>query len=103
MPGDTRTHVARMAKKQRRKIRKLGDLEAAQRKLWQAITAAEEVLMDEESDSTMVLKATHAISQATSTYARLIEVGEMEARLAELEQALEARKASATTYRSAYA
>ncbi|MCH8961710.1 MAG: radical SAM protein, partial [Bacteroidetes bacterium] len=72
--------------KKRRRIRKIGDLKDARRKLWQAITSAEEVLLDDQSDAVMVLKATHAITSASTAYARLVEAGELEARVSELER-----------------
>lgn len=87
---DTRPHKARAAKK-RRRIRKIGSIEDAQRKLWQAITAAEDVLLDDQSDSATVLKAAHAITSASTAYAKLMEVGELEARLTELEEAMQSK------------
>jgi len=87
MPADTKTHKARSAKK-RRRIRKMGDLTDARRKLWQAITSTEDVLLDPQTDAIMLLKAVHAITSASTAYAKLIEVGELEARLAELEKSL---------------
>lgn len=44
MPNDTKPHKAREAKR-RRRIRKIGSLTNARRKLWQAITSTEEVLV----------------------------------------------------------
>ncbi|GAB5518811.1 MAG: hypothetical protein RhofKO_10620 [Rhodothermales bacterium] len=85
--SETKPHKARAGKK-RRRIRKIGSIADAQRKLWQAITCAEDVLLDDESDSVTTLKAVHAITSASTAYAKLIEVGELEARLTELEEAL---------------
>lgn len=87
MPGDTKPHKARKAKK-RRRTRKTGDLSDLRRTLWQAIYQAEQVLLDADSDTATVLKCVHAISQAAGTYAKVVEVGELEARLAELEKSL---------------
>ena len=84
MPGNTRAHVARQAKK-RRRIRKIGDLTDARRKMWQAITSAEDVLMDPQTDDQLLLKAVHAMTQAVQAYAKLVEVGELEEQLSELE------------------
>jgi hypothetical protein len=66
-------------------------LDAARKKLWQAITTAEDVLLDNESDDIMTLKAVHAITQACTAYAKLVEASELEARLSELEQVMEQR------------
>jgi len=51
--------------------------------------AAETILDDaaEGRDGTTVLKAVHALTQATAAYARVTEAGELEARLAHLEAA----------------
>lgn len=93
MPGDTRPHKACLEKK-RRRIRKLGTLEDAQRKLWQAITNAEDVLLDDQVSNETCLKAVHAITQATTAYAKLVEAGELEARLAEIEKTIDERSHS---------
>jgi hypothetical protein len=90
MPGDTKPHKARRAKK-RRRIRKVGDLDAARKKLWQAITTAEDVLLGNADDDTMTLKAVHAMTQACTAYAKLVEASELEARLVELEQMMQNR------------
>jgi len=91
MPADTKTHKARSAKK-RRRTRKTGDLSDLRSTLWQALYQAEQVLLDADSDTVTVLKCVHAISQAAGTYAKVVEVGEMEARLSELERGLETRR-----------
>ncbi|OZC04029.1 hypothetical protein [Rubricoccus marinus] len=61
-------------------------------RLWRAVEAAEAVLMDsaERGNIDGVLRAVHALTQASGAYARLIETGELEARLAALEASLEA-------------
>jgi hypothetical protein len=78
---------ARLAKKQ---IRKAGDLPALIRTLWHAIVEAREILDTTESEDTK-LRAVHAIGQTAATYARLLEVGEHEARLVAVEEALRGR------------
>jgi hypothetical protein len=72
---------ARLAKKS---ARKPGDLRAIQRKLWGAVLHAEEV-MERAVEDEVRLRAIHALSQACGQYAKLLEVGELEARLAALE------------------
>ncbi len=74
-------HQARLAKK---RARKPGNLAALQRLLWRALLTAEEIL-DSATEADMQLRAIHAISQASGQYAKLLEVGELEARLAALE------------------
>ncbi len=62
---------------------KPGTLEDARALLWRALSRAGELL--EMEDPALSLKAVHAVSQGAAAYARIIEVGEMEARLAALE------------------
>ena len=88
---DTKPNKTRQAKR-RRRIRKMGTLTDARRKLWQAITSAEDVLLDDQSDSQMVLKAAHAITSASTAYAKLVEIGEIEARLEAVERLLQQRQ-----------
>jgi hypothetical protein len=75
----------RQAKK---RLRKPGNLIDLQRKLWRALCEAESVL-DGAEDAELKLKAVHAVSQGAGQYAKLLEVGELEARV----QALEAQTA----------
>lgn len=72
---------ARQAKKARR--RKTGTLEDARALLWRALTRGGELL--EEEDPALSLKAVHAVSQGVTAYARVVEVGELEARIAAIE------------------
>ncbi len=90
MPGDTRTHVARQAKK--RKL-KNGDIKDVQSVLWSAIIKLKEHL-ESDNDTAELCKLTHALSQSASTYIKSLEVGEYEARLSELEKHLALEKAA---------
>ena len=47
---------------------------------------AEEILMDDQSSQELQLKAVHVITRTSTTYAKLIEASEFEARLSELER-----------------
>ena len=73
---------ARQAKRRKRRG-KPGTLEDARALLWRALTRAGELL--EEEDPLLSLKAIHAVSQGAAAYARIVEVGELEARIAALE------------------
>ena len=73
-------HEARQAKKRKRKP---GNLQAVAGKLWAALEAAEELLG--EDDPHLRLKAVHAVSQVAGNYAKVYEVGELEARIQALE------------------
>jgi hypothetical protein len=94
MPGDTKPHKARAAKK-RRRVSKIGGLEDARAKLWQAITTAEDLLLEETADPSMTLRAVHAITQACAAYVKLVESSELEARVAELEAQVASRNSRA--------
>ena len=62
--------------------------------LWQALLEAQAVLeAASEDQAELKLKAVHAISQCGGQYARLLEVGELEARLAAVEQAMHGQAA----------
>ena len=76
--------AARQGKRKKRREQP-GTLEDARALLWRALTRAGELL--EEEDPVLSLKAVHAVSQGAAAYARIVEVGEMEARLAALEAA----------------
>ena len=83
--------AARQAKKRKRRG-KLGSIEDARVLLWKALQRAGELLdaetVDEAGMSTpdnhTALRAIHAISQGAAAYARIVEVGELEARLTAL-------------------
>ena len=78
-------HKARLAKRRRGKV---GDLAALVRVLWSALLDAEAVLRSTEGDNPeLCLKAVHAVSQCAGQYAKLLEIGEFEARIAALEAA----------------
>jgi len=87
--ANSNPHQARMAK---RRLRKSGDMSTLRKVLWQALIEAERVLLEAEDDE-MTLKAVHAISQASGQYSRLLEIGEFEARLAQVEAMLQGRTA----------
>ena len=76
-------HAARLAQ---RRAHKPGNLTDLLKVLWTAIKDAEALLYTAE-DPEFRLRCVHALSQAAGQYARLIEVGEFEARLKVLEEA----------------
>lgn len=92
--GGGNTSQTIKARQARRRRRKPGDLKAVLGKVWEALETAESDLQSALPDTR--LRAAHAIFQGSSVYARLLEVGEFEARLAllfERTQALEQRMA----------
>lgn len=82
---------ARLARKQARKAGTLRDVAGM---LWEALETAQGLLSD--SDTGTQLKAIHALSQTASSYARVYEVGELEARLEALEAAQAAQMGRAS-------
>ena len=86
-------HKARQALKLKQR-RKAGSLSDALLIQWRALKAAETAMYaaGKAGDRPGTLKAVHAITQASTAYAKLIEVGELEARLMELEKSLEQRR-----------
>jgi hypothetical protein len=81
-PKKPQTVSARMAKKKRQRT---GDLPALQRMVWIALLHAQDVL-EQAEESELRLKAIHALSQCAGQYAKLLEIGELEARVQALEQ-----------------
>jgi len=73
------------ARKARRKKTKKGTLEDVSRKVYAALERCEMLL--EDMDPTIQLKAAHGVFQGASAYAKVLEVGELEARLQALEAA----------------
>lgn len=102
MPGDTKPHVARQARKSSRRPRP-GTVKQLSAVLWRAITHLEEHMNSaaesEEVDTAELCKLTHALSQSASTYLKAVEVGELEARLEALEKTQ--AETSGETYRRA--
>jgi hypothetical protein len=76
-------YKARLAQ---RRPRKTGDLPMLTRVMWRAVLEAEEILANADEPE-LKLRAIHAIVQAGSGYAKLLEIGEWEGRLAALEAA----------------
>jgi hypothetical protein len=73
----------------RRRTHRAGDLPQLLKLVWQALVEAEAVLLAAEEPE-LTLKACHAIAQSAAIYARLLEAGELETRLAALEAQLRA-------------
>jgi hypothetical protein len=82
--ANTSQHKARLAK---RRAHKPGNLADLLKILWSAIRDAEQLLYAAE-DPELRLRCVHALSQSAGQYAKLLEIGELEARLAALEQAM---------------
>ena len=84
-------HNPFQARLEKRRRSKSGTLERAKTTLWKAIKEAETILLSEESEPELKLRCVHALSQAIGQYAKVTEVGELEARL----EALEAKQRAA--------
>jgi hypothetical protein len=81
-------YQARQARKRKRKPGTLQDLITV---LWNALLDAQQVLDECAGDPEQTLKAVHCVSQCAGQYAKLLEVGEFEARIAALEAAQKGR------------
>lgn len=92
MPGDTKPHIARLARGQRRRDDQAGTIDAVREKLWTAIERVE--TMTRSDDDALALKAVHALVQACGAFVKVVEVGELEARMADLEASALTAKAA---------
>jgi hypothetical protein len=85
-PVGNRNPVAgRLAQKARAKP---GDLADVQALLWAALDKAQGVMEASAQKDDMVLRAANCIGQLAMSYAKLLEIGETEARLQAVEAAL---------------
>ena len=89
-PKEPKTAPARQAKRAKARAAAVGTLADVRAKLWACIERVE--ALTEDTDNATVLRATHAMVQACGAYVKVVEVGELEGRLAELEKALEHRR-----------
>jgi hypothetical protein len=76
-------HIARQAKRAKHQPRSLQTLVAT---LWDALDEAAAIMQRAEGDE-VKLRAVHAVSQVGGQIGRLLEIGELEARLSAVEQA----------------
>jgi hypothetical protein len=90
MPGNTKPHLARLSK---RCAHKPGSLADICKILWTAIQDAEQLLYTAGDDADLRLRCLHALSQSCGQYSKLLEIGEIEARLSALEQQMTGRPA----------
>ena len=90
MPRNPHAHA--LAKRRGPNTGTLNDL---LRTMWQAVHEAKAVLVSAAArkDEEVTLKAVHAVIQAGSAYAKLLETSELETRLAAVEQAQRGRAA----------
>ena len=80
-------HKARLGKRLRGKS---GNLTDVQRMLWYSLKLAQGVL-DTAVEEDQILRAVHCVSQCAGQYAKLLEIGEFEARLAAIEATLQGK------------
>jgi hypothetical protein len=75
--------TALRARQGRREKAKPPNIQSAALIVWKALQTAQKIL--EDADATMQLKACHAVFQGAQAFAKLYEVGELEARMVALE------------------
>lgn len=90
-PKNPATHVARQAKKTKAQERAehAGTIDELRRVVWAAIERVDAIVQDENADSALTLKGTHALVQAAGAYVKITDAGEFEARLSAIEKKLE--------------
>lgn len=88
-PKTPNTAPARRAKAEKRKAASAGTLDDVRAKLWACIERVDGLVADTEAEATLVLKGTHALTQACAAYVKIVEAAELEARVAALEEAAE--------------
>jgi hypothetical protein len=67
--------------------RPAGDITRLRSAMWQAVVAAEAILLDPHAERADVLRAIHAAAQASAAYQRIIEGHELAERVEALERA----------------
>jgi hypothetical protein len=72
--------------------RKAGDLPALRIEMWYALLTAIDVMNDPDSSPELRLRCVHAISQIGGVYVNMLKIGDMEARMLKVEQALQLRR-----------
>jgi hypothetical protein len=77
-PNPTKARQAKKAKAKPPSVKEAGLI------VWQALEAAQAIL--EVPDPTLKLKACHCIFQGAQAFAKLLEIGELEARISQLER-----------------
>ena len=82
--ANSNPHQARLSK---RRAHKPGNLADVLKVLWTALHDAEQLMYAAEEPE-LRLRCIHAISQVSGQYSKLLEIGELEARLAVLEAAV---------------
>lgn len=75
-----------------RRIRQPGDAETLKKKLWQAVIAAEDLLLSGDATFSDQIRAVHALQQACTAYAKMLEVTDLAQRIEQLEARLEAQQ-----------
>ena len=76
-------------KTRRRRRGKPGSVEDARALLWEALKKAGDMLEAEDLTPDMTLRLLHGISQGAGSYARIVEVSDLAARIEALEAAQE--------------
>lgn len=81
-----------VGKKGPKRTRTAGSLDKLKKKVWQSISAAEEIVVDPDVDAATRLRGIHALVQASTAYARLIEFSEQSEHIGTLEEEVAALK-----------
>lgn len=77
-----------------RRVRKPGDVATLQRKLWQAVIAAEDLLLKDGVLFEEQIRAIHALTQAAQAYGNLLQKSDFAERMKAIEERLEQQQPS---------
>ncbi|GIW28192.1 MAG: hypothetical protein KatS3mg070_1555 [Meiothermus sp.] len=82
--------MATIAQVTRLRRRKPGDLKQLKAVLWNVLIEAESIALDRTLEAATRLKAIHGLSTAAGTYLKTLELADLEARLEQLEERVQA-------------
>jgi hypothetical protein len=80
-----------MARKRRRRRAKPGSLEQLTAVLWGIIIEYEALMNEEDCPSERALRCAHALAQLSSAYRGVVEVAQLDERIAALEAAMQGK------------
>lgn len=89
--ANSNPYKARAAKRQK-KIQRAGGIDDLRDKVWEALEAASDIVSDITMEAALRLRAVHAVTQAATSYTKVLDATEFEARLQALEEEVGADK-----------
>ena len=71
-----------------KRIRKSGDIKKLRLKMWRMVVKAEKLALDDDTKTNELIRAIHAMVQASSAYLKIVEMDDIESRITQLETKL---------------